>query len=301
VVLAVAVVVFVLLHLPGLPAERKAHFAQEAEAAIERFEQALAENPYRDLATGDNLVPLVNYYTDYKRAKLTATGAAGSQRVTERFQARNAAFYPLVKRGGDRDARQAARALRKLAHERRALRKQMHEERIRHSVLGTIGRGMEPVTQFAGFDWKINIALLSSFAARESSVATLGVLFQPDEDESASLEQRMGEATREGGATALLAVSMILFFALYPPCLATTMMVKVQTGSYKWMAFAIIFPTLLGLGVASAVYSIGNAVGATGIEAMSAVYWGAFVLLLIVGLLSDRKASRLLRQRFSPG
>ncbi|NBC47563.1 MAG: ferrous iron transport protein B [Gammaproteobacteria bacterium] len=301
VVLAVAVVVFVLLHFPGLPDERKAHFAQEAEAAIERFEQALAENPYRDLATGANLVPLVNYYTDYKRAKLTASGAAGSQRVTERFKERNAAFYPLVKRGGDRDARQAARALRKLAHERRALRKQMREERITHSVLGAIGRSMEPVTQFAGFDWKINIALLSSFAARESSVATLGVLFQQDDDENASLEERMGEATRESGATALLAVSMILFFALYPPCLATTIMVKVQTGSYKWMAFAIIFPTLLGLGVASAVYSIGNAVGATGIEAMSAVYWGAFVLLLIVGLLSDRKASRLLRQRFSPG
>jgi indole-3-glycerol phosphate synthase len=43
------------------------------------------------------------------------------------------------------------------------------------------------------------------------------------------------------------------------------------------------------------------AVGASGIEAMSAVYWGAFVLLLIVGLLSDRKASRLLRQRLLPG
>jgi ferrous iron transport protein B len=79
------------------------------------------------------------------------------------------------------------------------------------------------------------------------------------------------------------------------------MMVKVQTGSYKWMAFSIIFPTILGLAVASAVYSIGTAVGATGIEAMSAVYWGAFLLLLIVGLFSDRKASRLLRQRFSEG
>ena len=78
-------------------------------------------------------------------------------------------------------------------------------------------------------------------------------------------------------------------------------MVKVQTGSYKWMAVAIIFPRLLGLSVASAAHSIGNAVGATGIAAMSAVYWGAVVLLLIVGLFSDRKASPLLRQRFSAG
>ncbi|KAA6184399.1 ferrous iron transport protein B [Thiohalocapsa marina] len=299
VVLAVAVVVFVLLHLPGLPAERKAYFAQEAEAAIERFEQAMAGNPYREIATGANLVPLINYYSDYKRAKLNATGAAASQRVTERFQARNADFYPLVTRGGDRDARQANRALRNLARDRQGLRQQMREERIAYSILGAIGRGLEPITQFAGFDWKINVALLASFAARESSVATLGVLFQQGDDENQTLEERMGQATRAGGATALLAVSVILFFALYPPCLATTMMVKVQTGSYKWMVFSIIFPTILGLAVASAVYSIGAAVGASGIEAMSAVYWSAFALLLIVGLLSDRKASRQLRQRFA--
>ncbi|MFP4280124.1 MAG: ferrous iron transport protein B [Halochromatium sp.] len=302
VVLAVAVVVFVLLHLPGLPEERKVHFAQEAEAAIERFEQTLEDNPYREIASDANLVPLINYFTDYKRAKLNASGAAASKRVAERFQARNPDFYPLVKRrGADRDAKQAGRALQMLARERQKLRKQMREERITHSILGSIGRSMEPITQFAGFDWKINVALLASFAARESSVATLGVLFQQGDDENQTLEERMGEETRDGGATALLAVSMILFFALYPPCLATTMMVKVQTGSYKWMAFSIIFPTILGLLVASAVYSIGMEVGATGIEAMSVVYWGAFVLLLIVGLLSDRKASRLLRQRFSEG
>ncbi|WP_462320924.1 ferrous iron transport protein B [Halochromatium sp.] len=301
VVLAVAVVVFVLLHLPGLPEERKAHFQQEAEAAIERFDQAMADNPYREIATGANLVPLINYYTDYKRAKLNASGAAGSQRVTEKFQARNPDFLPLVTRGGDRDAKQANRALRTLARDRQKLRLQMREERITHSILGSIGRSMEPITQFAGFDWKINVALLASFAARESSVATLGVLFQQGDDENQTLEERMGQETREAGATALLAVSMILFFALYPPCLATTIMVKMQTGSYKWMAFSIIFPTILGLTVASAVYSIGMAVGASGIEAMSAVYWGAFLLLLIVGLLSDRKASRLLRQRLSPG
>ena len=300
VVLAVAVVVFALLHLPGLSAERKAHFEAEAQAAVERFAAALEGNAYRDVALGENLVPLINYFTDYKRAKLNASGAAGSERVAERFQARNADFYPLVKPpSGDSDARKAWRELRKLARARQGLRRDMREEQIRTSLLGSIGRGLEPVTQFAGFDWKINIALLSSFAARESSVATLGVLFQQDDDQNASLEERMGAETRAGGATALLAVSMILFFALYPPCLATTIMVKVQTGSYKWMLFAIVFPTALGLGVASAVYSIGTAVGATGIEAMSAVYWGAVAVLLVVGLLSDRQASRRLRERLA--
>lgn len=300
VVLAVAVVVFALLHLPGLSAESKAGFEAQAQAAVERFDAGLEGNAYRDLALGDNLIPLVNYFTDYRRAKLNASGAEGSARVAERFEARNPAFYPLVKPPqGDRDARAAWRELRKLSQARQALRSKMRNERITTSILGTIGRGMEPLTQFAGFDWKINVALLSSFAARESSVATLGVLFQQDDDQNATLEERMGAETRAGGATALLAVSMILFFALYPPCLATTIMVKVQTDSYKWMVFSIVFPTILGLAVASAVFTIGTAVGATGIEAISAVYWGAVVLLLIVGLLSDRSASRRMRERLA--
>ncbi len=302
VVLAVAVVIFALLHVPGLTAERKVHFEQQAQAAVAQFDAALAGNAYRDRILGDNLVPLVNYFTDYRRAKLNASGAAGSARVDDRFQARNPEFFPIVKPPpGDRDARTAWRELRTLGQTRQGLRREMREERITTSILGTIGRGMEPVTQFAGFDWKINIALLSSFAARESSVATLGVLFQQDDDQNATLEERMGAETRAGGATSLLAVSMILFFALYPPCLATTIMVKVQTGSYKWMLFSIVFPTVLGLAVATTVYSIGTATGVSGIEAMSWVYWGAFMLLLLVGLVSDRNATRRLRERLAEG
>jgi ferrous iron transport protein B len=216
--------------------------------------------------------------------------------VNASFRARHPDFYPLVKPPkGDKDAKMANRALRKLAKARKSLRRQMKEERITASVLGGIGRSLEPVTQYAGFDWKINVALLSSFAARESSVATLGVLFQQDEDQNASLEQRMGAETMASGATSLLAASMILFFALYPPCLATTVMVKVQTGSYKRMLFSIIFPTFLGLGVASAVFSIGMATGASGIQAMTTVYLSALALLLAVGFLGNRTASRPLQ------
>ncbi|QVL48203.1 MAG: ferrous iron transport protein B [Thiocapsa sp.] len=296
VVLAVAVVVFTLLHVPGLPAERSAHFEQQGQAAAVRFEQALAGNTYHDAVLGggaESLVALLNFETDYKRARLNAKGEAGSKVVAERFETRNPSFYALVRPpSDDQDARQASRALRDLAKTRQTLRREMREERITYSVLGSIGRGLEPVTQFAGFDWKINVALLASFAARESSVATLGVLFQQDDDANQTLEQRMGAETAAGGATTLMAVALILFFALYPPCLATTIMVKVQTGSYKWMLFSIVFPTLLGLAVASLVYSIGTALGASGIQVMTAVYLGALALLLVVGLAGGRRVAR---------
>jgi ferrous iron transport protein B len=305
IVVAVAVVVFTLLQFPGLPEERKTHYESAGQAAVATFEKAMAGNAYQAIASPQNLVPLVNFYNDFKRAKLNAKGADASRAVNADFESRNPEFYPFVRAPkGDRDAKQASRALKKLASASKTLRREMREERITNSVLGSIGRSLEPVTQFAGFDWKINVALLSSFAARESSVATLGVLFQQDEDQNATLEERMGAETMAAGATSLLAVSMILFFALYPPCLATTVMVKVQTGSYKWMLFSIVFPTALGLAVSSAVYTIGTAAGASGIQAMSVVYFGAVALLLIVGLLGGHKhvgfdpakAARALRQ-----
>ncbi|MBK1650224.1 ferrous iron transport protein B [Rhabdochromatium marinum] len=297
IVLAVAVVVFVLLQFPGLSDQRLSHYQAEGQTAVERFQRAMRGNAYAEVASGERLVALLNYFDDYKRAKLGASGQAGSDAVAERFAAINPQFYPLVKPPkGDKDARQAWRALRKLGKARQGLRREMREERIVNSLLGSLGRSMEPVTQFAGFDWKINVALLSSFAARESSVATLGVLFQQDGDQNDTLEERMGAETKAGGATALLAVSMILFFALYPPCLATTIMIKVQTHSYKWMLFSIVFPTLLGLAVSSLVYSLGRAFNATGIEAMTALYLSALSVLILVGLTSGTRRKTLAGQ-----
>ena len=109
------------------------------------------------------------------------------------------------------------------------------------------------------------------------------MLFEQAEGENKTLEERMGAEQRAQGYTALTAVAVMLFFALYPPCLATTIMVRVQSNSYRWMAFSVIFPTALGLTVASLTYTIGGALGLSGIEAMSGVYAIALILLLVVG------------------
>ena len=296
-VVAVAVVVFTLLQFPGLPDEQMAEFEQRGQTALEKFNKTLKGNTYQEAlnASPETLLSLLNYESDYTRARLTAKGADGSRAVAESFKARNASFYNFVRpTDEDKDAKKVSRALRELVNTRKTIRREMKEANIEQSFLGSIGRSLEPVTQFAGFNWKINIALLSSFAARESSVATLGVLFQQDDDQNASLESRMEGENQAKGGTAMLAVSMILFFALYPPCLATTVMVRVQTGSYKWMIFSIVFPTILGLVVSSAVFTLGNAFQVSAIGAMSTVYIGALLLLLIVGLGEELRIRRQL-------
>jgi ferrous iron transport protein B len=203
-----------------------------------------------------------------------------------RYEAMVPEFMPLL-RPQDAESRAISRSLRNLTNERSTIRTKIREEIIINSYFGKIGRLLEPATRFAGFDWKVNVALISSFAARESSVATLGVLFQEGADENITLEERMGRESTAGGRTPLHALALMLFFALYPPCLATAIMVKVQTGSYKWMLFSIVFPTIFGLVVVSAVFTFGSILDLSGIQAMGGFYVLALVTAIGLSFVRD--------------
>ncbi len=282
VVVAVAVVVYVLLQFPGLPKERMAAYETRMNEAIGTFRQDITDTPYAAMLQEDHeILKLLNVFNTYREAKLAASTQEASLAVDDRYGALYPELFPLL-RPRDAEARAVSRALRDLANERAVLRTSIREETIIYSYFGRVGRALEPVTQFAGFDWKINVALISSFAARESSVATLGVLFQEGVDENIALEERMARASEIGGLTSLHALALMLFFALYPPCLAANIMIKIQTGSYKWMLFSILFPTAFGLAVASGVFTIGNALGLSGIQAMGGFY--ALALATAAGL-----------------
>jgi len=290
IVVAVAVVIYVLLQFPGLPEERMAYFDSRMNEAIAAFRHGITDTPYAEMLEEDRaILELLNVFSTYREAKLAASTQEASLAVDDRYEAMYPELFSLL-RPRDAEARAVSRALRDLANERATLRTSIREETIIHSYFGRVGRALEPVTQFAGFDWKINVALISSFAARESSVATLGVLFQEGVDENIPLEERMAREGELGGLTPLHALALMLFFALYPPCLAATIMVKIQTGAYKWMLFSILFPTVFGLAVASGVFTIGSALGLSGIQAMGGFY--ALALATAVGLsfLPDRPA-----------
>ncbi|WED24271.1 ferrous iron transport protein B [Vibrio sp. JC009] len=294
IVLAVSTVIFVLLQFPGVPQDEKLQFQAQAQQAVAKFEKSIAKTEYAGKFDENSLPGLVNFYTDYKRAKLNASGAEASKKVNTTFADINAEYFTFVKPPkGNKSAKTVSKALRKLVSERKKIRREMKERRLEASLLGSFGRAIEPVTQFAGFDWKINVALFSSFAARESSVATLGVLFQQDEDSNKKLEERMGESTELSSHGEVTAVALILFFILYPPCLATVMMIKVQTGAYKWMLLSIFLPTLIGFTVSTAIYSVGTAFNLSGIAAMSIAYFTGLGMLLILGFKDSIKRAAM--------
>jgi ferrous iron transport protein B len=205
--------------------------------------------------------------------------------VSARFETENPLFFRIVQPGDDKTAKKIGRELKKLVKTRKGLLREMRKERIDRSFLGTMGKWLEPVTRHAGFTWRVNVALLSALAAKESSVATLGALYEQEEDGEA-LEDRM--ARGEAGFTPLHALALMLFMVLYPPCMATAISVKIQSGSVKWMLFSIAYPMLLGICVATLVFSGGSALGLSGLQAMAAFYGLALAFTIFMGVFKQQ-------------
>ncbi len=290
IVVAVSVCVFTLLQFPGLSDDRQAHFNGEMDKAVAKFQKKIAKTKYADQFKDEAaLVSLINVYNDFKNARLTTKGAKASKALAEKFKTDYPDLFKFLKPKKDKDAKKVSKALRGIVSKRKSLRRQIKEEQIETSFLGMVGRSLEPITHWAGFNWKINVAILSSFAARESSVATIGVLYQQGADENKSLEDRMGAEVGEGGFTPLHALAIMVFFALYPPCLATTIMIKVQTGSYKWMIFSMIFPTTLGFIAACLIYTGGSALNLSGIQMMGVFYAAVVLTTIFTGLFKSWK------------
>lgn len=118
---------------------------------------------------------------------------------------------------------------------------------IEDSVAGTLGRTVEPLIQPLGFNWKIGIGLLTSLAAREVIVGTLGTIYgiEGAEEESGSvgLQKALQRDLTPGGAVALL-----IFFAFAMQCMSTLAVVRRETGGWKWPAIQFAFMTLLAYG-----------------------------------------------------
>jgi len=101
---------------------------------------------------------------------------------------------------------------------------------IENSLAGTIGRTIEPVIKPLGFNWKIGIGLITSLAARETIISTLGFIYGMDPDsQRMDLQNALRHDLSRGGAFALL-----VFFAFAMQCMSTTAVVRRETGGWKW-------------------------------------------------------------------
>ncbi len=290
VIMLVSVGVFFLTSYPGLESERVNFYESQAEEVKKDFFSEIDGTKFYPLLSSENaLENLFAYEESFKTGRRVLGGATPEQRKAflEDFESKNPELFPLL-RARNPEEKLVSKAFGDLKQGRSALRRQMNEEVLKQSFLGRAGRFLTPVTQFAGFDWKVNIALLSSLAAKESSVATLGSIYQAsDADGTQSLDERIKE--QEKGFSPLHALALMVFMALYPPCIPTLLMIRVEAGSWKWALLSLIYPIVLGLAFASLIFTGGSMLGLSGIQAMAAFYILALAVALLFGTLGVKQ------------
>jgi ferrous iron transport protein B len=144
-------------------------------------------------------------------------------------------------------------------------------ELIRNSYLGRTGRTIEPIFRPLGWDWKITMATLSAFPAREVIIATLGTIYNLGSDvneESLSLVDKMRLAKWEDGElagqpvfTPPVALSIVIFFALCCQCGATLVTIRQESGSWKYPIGTFVYMTVLAYLSAMVVYQLFSRMG----------------------------------------
>ncbi len=140
-----------------------------------------------------------------------------------------------------------------------SLQKHFSSEKLQNSYAGILGKAIEPVIAPLGYDWKIGIALITSFAAREVFVGTMATLYSVEENDNSSLRQKMEAATHPDGRkvyTLPAALSLMIFYVLAMQCMSTLAVVKRETRTWKWPAFQFVYMTGLAYLMSLLVYQL---------------------------------------------
>ncbi|MBI1831180.1 MAG: ferrous iron transport protein B, partial [Planctomycetes bacterium] len=139
--------------------------------------------------------------------------------------------------------------------------KELSREWKSQSALGVIGRWIEPAVMPLGWDWRIGMAAIASFPAREVMVGTLGIAFGEGEGDAGDNRYRnaLGETLRRDTAFSVpVALSVLVFFALCCQCISTLVVIKRETNSWLWPTFTFVYMTALAYFGAMLTYQIGS-------------------------------------------
>ena len=140
-----------------------------------------------------------------------------------------------------------------------ALEVEIASYRLEHSYIGILGKAIEPLIRPLGYDWKIGIALISSFAAREVFVGSLATIYSVGSEEETPIKNRMAQEKRVNGQPVFdlaTGISLMLFYAFAMQCMSTLAIVKKETNSWRWPLLQLGLMTIIAYVSAFAAYQI---------------------------------------------
>jgi ferrous iron transport protein B len=140
------------------------------------------------------------------------------------------------------------------------------DAQIAHSFAGQAGHILEPVIKPLGFDWRIGIGLITSFAAREVFVSSMGVIFgvESADEDTAPIREAMLKATWPDGAplfTPLVCLTLMIYYVFAMQCMSTIAVVRRETHSWRWPLFQVAYMTGTAWLVCLLFYQAGRALG----------------------------------------
>lgn len=139
------------------------------------------------------------------------------------------------------------------------LTKQLNTEKLENSYAGILGKSIEPAIAPLGYDWKIGIALITSFAAREVFVGTMATLYSVEDNDETSLRKKMQSALKSDGSkvyTLPAAFSLMIFYLIAMQCMSTLAIVKRETKTWKWPIVQFVYMTGLAYLCSFLVYQL---------------------------------------------
>ena len=155
------------------------------------------------------------------------------------------------------DARDRLREhLRHLMEKQAIIEGHEQEDRLRHAVAGRAGQILERITGLIGFDYRINVALLGGFAAKEVIVSTLGTAYSLGEVAPESGGLLAEKLAKDPDWNPLVAFTLIIFTMLYVPCVPTLVSIRKES-NWKWACFSIVFNLFAAYLVSMLVYQTG--------------------------------------------
>ena len=258
IILAVSVVLWAMMKFPALPPDK-------AQPFDDRLQQVTAEF----LAT-----PSVGdiFKSEADLAAFEEFRKTFGERGEGELKVRHPQFYNLAralaadKSGTTRPQTTSpptgvVLAYKSFSEKRQAIKSEQQAEELRNTIGGRLGVALERITKPLNFDWRTNVALIGGLPAKEVIVSTLGTAYSLGELDPQEAGTLADQLKKEPGWNRLTAFTLLLFVMLYAPCTVTLVVMRRETGSWKWPVFAMAYTFVLAYAAALVVYSVGSFLG----------------------------------------
>ncbi len=258
ILLAVSIVLWAMMTFPTLSSEKANSFDERKAKLTSAF---LADPAVRGIFESEkDIEEFEKFLKDSEEGQKPAAGAENQTYIalSEALKKLPQAKPEASKQPIDTDIGPVAAAYGAYAAEKTAIEGEKLSEQLKHTIGGRMGVALETVFRPIGFDWRTNVALVGGFAAKEVVVATLGTAYSLGEVKPREAESLGEKLRKEPGWNPLMAFTLIVFVMLYNPCIATLVVIKKESGSWRWTFFAMAYTTILAYCVALAVHSGGT-------------------------------------------